>query len=102
MTNTPFADAARLSQPTLDEDKQSVEKMYGAVRGSKPEDRLAKTVELMNSPAFQNVAVVMPWFAVDKAYACAENIPKDILVSEKFLDFFNQHPAVTSFSNLYP
>lgn len=102
MTNTPFADAARPPQPTLDEDKKSVEKMYGAVRGSESEDRLAKTIELMNSAAFQNVAVVLPWFAVDIAYACAENIPKEMLVSGKFLEFFNQHPAVTSLSNLYP
>ena len=101
-SNSDFAQAAGAPELTLDIAKQAVEKMYGQVRAAKPEDRLVKTMELMNSAEFMKVSEDLSWFAVDIAYACAENINNEILVSENFSDTFDNHPAVKNLSAIYP
>lgn len=60
---------------TSEEAYAAVLKGYHGIRAASPETRVATAAQFLQSPAFYQMAVERPWWAVDIAYAVYENIP---------------------------
>lgn len=74
---------------------------YRAVRSTEVDARAQMTKNLINSPPFKKVMEDQPWFAVDIAFACLENIPvgddrKKLADSEAFMNM------LLTYSQTYP